>query len=106
MDTELQSLRRKGPSTMARLQELTRVLDRRPGDLMAWRTDRNADHIRHRLAEVETIFGEVDRAVKRLEHLTEQRRECLREMTRQRTLEEEINDVSSGGEIVRIVVCV
>lgn len=58
--------------------------------------DSNGDHIRVRLAEVTTIFGEVDKAAKRLEYLTEQRRECLREMTRQRALEDEINDVSTG----------
>lgn len=60
----------------------------------------HCDHVRVRLNEVQTIYNEVDRAAKRLEQLTEQRRECLREMTRQRALEEEINDVS-GGERAR-----
>lgn len=89
MDAELQGLRRKGPGTISRLQERAKLLDGGAAAL-----DHNGDHIRVRLAEAVTIFGEVDRAAKRLEHLTEQRRECLREMTRQRALEDEINDVS------------
>lgn len=92
MDSELQGLRRKGPATIARLQERAKLLE---GN---YRTcpvaEQNGDHVRVRLAEVVTLFGEVDRAAKRLEHLTEQRRECLREMTRQRALEDDINDVS------------
>lgn len=90
MDIELQSLRRNGPVTIARLQEKAQLLD--GGALNI--ADRNGDHIHVRLAEVMTIFEEVDRAARRLEQLTEQRRECLREMTRQRALEDEINDVS------------
>lgn len=91
MDAELQGLRRKGPGTIARLQERAKLLD---GGVATAALDHNGDHIRVRLAEVTSIFGEVDKAAKRLEHLTEQRRECLREMTRQRALEDEINDVS------------
>ncbi|XP_069967193.1 serine-rich adhesin for platelets-like isoform X1 [Bactrocera oleae] len=45
-----------------------------------------------RLHKVTLLFNEVDRAAKRLEQLTEQRRERLRELTRQRALEDEINE--------------
>ncbi|XP_020714203.1 uncharacterized protein LOC101455976 isoform X3 [Ceratitis capitata] len=48
-----------------------------------------------RLHKVTLLFNEVDRAAKRLEQLTEQRRERLRELTRQRALEDEINEVTS-----------
>lgn len=93
MDSELQGLRRKGPATIARLQERAKLLDGNcPRTCPV--AEQNGDHVRVRLAEVVTLFGEVDRAAKRLEHLTEQRRECLREMTRQRALEDDINDVS------------
>ncbi|XP_065087755.1 uncharacterized protein Pura [Ochlerotatus camptorhynchus] len=51
------------------------------------------DLINARLSEVITIFQEVDRAARKLEQLTEQRRERLREMTRQRALDDEINEV-------------
>lgn len=100
MDAELQSLRRKGPAIIARLQERAAKLMNGGGGAGDKETsgatgDRNGDHVRVRLAEVMTIYGEVDRAAKRLEYLTEQRRECLREMTRQRALEDEINDVSN-----------
>lgn len=94
MDAELQSLRRKGPATIARLQERAAKLMNGDKETSGATGDRNGDHVRVRLAEVMTIYGEVDRAAKRLEYLTEQRRECLREMTRQRALEDEINDVS------------
>lgn len=47
-----------------------------------------------RLNTIVILFNEVDRAAKRLEQLTEQRRERLRELTRQRNLEDEINEVS------------
>lgn len=47
-----------------------------------------------------TIFNEVDRAAKRLEQLTEQHRERLRELTRQRALEDEINEVRETITIV------
>ncbi|XP_062544132.1 uncharacterized protein LOC134211360 [Armigeres subalbatus] len=53
------------------------------------------DLINARLGEVITIFQEVDRAARKLEQLTEQRRERLREMTRQRALDDEINEVIS-----------
>lgn len=101
MDPELQSLRRKGPATIARLQERAKLLDNNTsgGATAAAGGNHNGDHIRVRLAELVTIFGEVDRAAKRLEHLTEQRRECLREMTRQRALEDEINDVSISNSV-------
>ena len=53
----------------------------------------NAD-VAIRLQKVTLLFNEIDRAAKRLEQLTEQRREHLRELTRQRALEDEINEVS------------
>ena len=96
MDPELQSLRRKGPATIARLQERAKVLDR-DGHIYGHQVDehrKKGNHVRVRLTEVVTPFGEVDSAARRLEQLTEQRRESLREMTRQRALEDEINDVS------------
>ncbi|KAG5679443.1 hypothetical protein PVAND_009009 [Polypedilum vanderplanki] len=49
--------------------------------------------VEQRLNGLITVFNEVDRAAKRLEQLTEQHRERLRELTRQRTLEDEINEV-------------
>lgn len=48
-----------------------------------------------RLQKVTLLYNEIDRAAKRLEQLTEQRREHLRELTRQRALEDEMNEVSS-----------
>ncbi|XP_053672805.1 uncharacterized protein LOC128723122 [Anopheles nili] len=57
------------------------------------RIEYESDVIGGRLAEVIAIYGEVDRAVRKLEQLTEQRRERLREMTRQRALDDEINEV-------------
>ena len=50
--------------------------------------------VEQRLSGLITIFNEVDRAARRLEQLTEQHRERLRELTRQRALEDEINEVS------------
>lgn len=49
--------------------------------------------VEQRLNGLITVFNEVDRAAKRLEQLTEQHRERLRELTRQRALEDEINEV-------------
>ncbi|XP_075159405.1 puratrophin-1-like isoform X2 [Haematobia irritans] len=48
-----------------------------------------------RLQKVTLLFNEIDRTTKRLEQLTEQRREHLRDLTRQRALEDEINQVTS-----------
>uniref|UniRef100_A0A182IZX2 DH domain-containing protein n=1 Tax=Anopheles atroparvus TaxID=41427 RepID=A0A182IZX2_ANOAO len=59
------------------------------------RVEQGQDIINARLAEVIAIYGEVDRAARKLEQLTEQRRERLREMTRQRALDDEINEVIS-----------
>lgn len=53
------------------------------------------DYVEARLNEVITVFNEVDRAARRLESLTEQRRERIREMTRQKAVEEEISEVST-----------
>lgn len=53
----------------------------------------NVNFVEHRLNGLITVFNEVDRAARRLEQLTEQHRERLRELTRQRALEDEINEV-------------
>lgn len=112
MDPELQTLRRKGLATIARLQEKVKrigggyksgtVLDSMELQRKSEAASEEGggvrgghDHTNARLNEVISIYNEVDRAAKRLEQLTEQRRECLREMTRQRALEDEINDVSA-----------
>uniref|UniRef100_A0A182MFF3 DH domain-containing protein n=1 Tax=Anopheles culicifacies TaxID=139723 RepID=A0A182MFF3_9DIPT len=121
MDSELQSLRRKGPNTIQRLQDKLTVINNRQtlkqtknlvrafsvdssmrsvngASITAHGADANRaeieqDIINGRLAEVIGIYGEVDRAARKLEQLTEQRRERLREMTRQRALDDEINEV-------------
>lgn len=123
MDSELQSLRRKGPNTIQRLQDKLTVINNRQtlkqtknlvralsvdssvrgsvngGGTNGTESTTNGvggveqDIINGRLAEVIAIYGEVDRAARKLEQLTEQRRERLREMTRQRALDDEINEV-------------
>lgn len=113
MDSELQCLRRKGQVTLTRLQSLAKSISscdnantnqnhhhhhhRRSISIETRRTNATAEnencHVFHRLSEVTAIFGEVDRAAKRLEQLTEQRRERLREITRQKALEEEMREV-------------
>uniref|UniRef100_A0A4Y0BMR3 DH domain-containing protein n=2 Tax=Anopheles funestus TaxID=62324 RepID=A0A4Y0BMR3_ANOFN len=121
MDSELQSLRRKGPNTIQRLQDKLTVINNRQTlkqtknlvrafsvdssmrsvngasitthGAESNRADIEQDIINGRLAEVIGIYGEVDRAARKLEQLTEQRRERLREMTRQRALDDEINEV-------------
>lgn len=109
MDSELQCLRRKGQITLTRLQSLATSIfscDNANGshhrrqhaisiDLKRSNIVENKNcHVIHRLNEVTAIFGEVDRAAKRLEQLTEQRRERLREITRQKAVEEEIKEVN------------
>ncbi|CRL08309.1 CLUMA_CG021360, isoform A [Clunio marinus] len=132
MDTELQSLRRKGPITLARLQDQMKRIRKRSYRVITKNSANerkvfNASNISHfthkqqtnevignackesvkqqsstpneenfveqRLNGLITVFNEVDRAAKRLEQLTEQHRERLRELTRQRALEDEINEV-------------
>lgn len=109
MDSELQCLRRKGQMTITRLQTLAKSVSENDG--RDWEIPRHylakstgcqqhsvqhsCSHVLNRLNEVITIFVEVDRAARRLEQLTEQRRERLREITRQRALEEEIQEVSA-----------
>lgn len=56
-------------------------------------TPSNVNFVEQRLNGLITVFNEVDRAARRLEQLTEQHRERLRELTRQRALEDEINEV-------------
>lgn len=53
----------------------------------------NVNFVEQRLNGLITVFNEVDRAARRLEQLTEQHRERLRELTRQRALEDEISEV-------------
>lgn len=54
---------------------------------------RNENILEQRLNEVTTMFQEVDNAVKRIEQIIEHRKEWLKELTRQRTLQEEIQEV-------------
>lgn len=90
MDSELQCLRRKGQITLTRLQSLAKSIS---SNTDKSKTEYLNCHVVQRLNEVTAIFGEVDRAARRLEELTEQRRERLREITRQKALEEEIKEV-------------
>lgn len=108
MDAELQTLRRKGGAQVAQLQEISKLISRIDTKSMSnqhvgnscssgsssSRSKLSKDVISERLDEVVTIFNEVDRAALRLEQLTEQRRERLREIARQRTLEDEMNEVN------------
>lgn len=108
MDPDLQNLRRKGSAHLVRLAELLvginsadtgdelRSGETQPAHKME--TTADASDVCVRLSEVNHIFEEVDRAARRLEQLTEQRRERLRELTHQRTLEDEINEVSTQPE--------
>uniref|UniRef100_A0A336K1P8 CSON003678 protein n=1 Tax=Culicoides sonorensis TaxID=179676 RepID=A0A336K1P8_CULSO len=121
MDTELQNLRRTGHSTLLRLQERARRINNRltlkdtknnNENVNCEQNEQNAeqtqmdldndlkinnttfqDFAKLRLNELSAVFNEVDRVVKRLEALTDQRRERLRELTRQKEIEEEINEV-------------
>lgn len=107
MDPEIQGLHRRGSTILDDLREKWKTLscqsclDDSVNDTKTQKSDKNKnielpkDYITVRFDEVVTIFNEVDRAVKRLEQLTEQRRERLRELTRQRTLEDEMNEVSN-----------
>lgn len=104
MDSELQCLRRKGQITLTRLQSLAKSIssNEKPTkhyhpntEPIAHKTEYSNHHVSQRLKEVTAIFGEVDRAARRLEQLTEQRRERLREITRQKALEEEMKEVLS-----------
>lgn len=103
MDSELQCLRRKGQITLTRLQSLVKSISSADKTSKMRHSMNHTEpsskseysncHVSHRLNEVTAIFGEVDRAARRLEQLTEQRRERLREITRQKALEEEIKEV-------------
>ncbi|XP_037905346.1 uncharacterized protein LOC119648013 isoform X4 [Hermetia illucens] len=99
MDTDLIYLRKRGASTVSRLQDLAKNLNRtHTKSSLAEDKDQavfeNTDVI-NRIKKVIFLFNEVDRAAKRLEQLTEQRRERLRELTRQKALEDEMNEVSA-----------
>ena len=123
MDPDLQHLRRKGQPQLLRLKEMSKCIsdnnrneainsqqtqqqqlvptsdpsscntNNRSGTISS--NNNCCSDITIRLCEVISIFDEVDRAARRLEQLTEQRRERLRELTRQRALEDEINEVRS-----------
>lgn len=136
MDSELQTLRRTGATTIRRLTDRARRISRyvsqrsvnpnttnhvlpdatehiivasssssssgsnsRPNNKNSCSSDKQSpfeapDYIEGRLNEVIVVFNEVDRAARRLESLTEQRRERIREITRQKAVEEEISEVS------------
>lgn len=68
----------------------------RNGNLCAQQQSNEESFVEQRLNGLITVFNEVDRAAKRLEQLTEQHRERLRELTRQRALEDEIIEVRLG----------
>ncbi|GAB0100254.1 pleckstrin homology domain-containing family G member 4B isoform X5 [Sergentomyia squamirostris] len=94
MDPELQNLRRKGPGILSRLQEqVQRITGFQLSDEGAEIEADSFSYMTMRLREVMIVFQEVDRAALRLEQMTEQRRDRLREMTRQRALEDEIIEV-------------
>lgn len=137
MDTDLQNLRRRGPITLAKLQDhIKRIRSFHVTSLKAKNSENekkaldklnssfnnvfqsNSHNVKslnfndalcaesmkplstsvesfseQRLNALITVFNEVDRAAKRLEQLTEQHRERLRVLTRQRALEDEINEV-------------
>lgn len=109
MDPDLQNLRRKGQGNLARLKGIAMCIadtdqhnlpegsENATPRIIAGEIDDivGSVDVAFRLGEVITIFDEVDRAARRLEQLTEQRRERLRELTRQRALEDEINEVST-----------
>lgn len=109
MDPDLQNLRRKGQVNLTRLKEIAMCIADNGHPKLPEGGENASPRIATseieeivgsvdvsvRLAEVITIFDEVDRAARRLEQLTEQRRERLRELTRQRALEDEINEVSA-----------
>lgn len=97
MDSELQCLRRKGQITLTRLQSLAKSIS---SNTDKSKTEYLNCHVVQRLNEVTAIFGEVDRAARRLEELTEQRRERLREITRQKALEEEIKEVKKNRDFI------
>lgn len=114
MDSDLHNLRKNGPNSVTRLNELSKSITATSatssssliGDAAA--ASAGADVVASpsssstyaendvvaRLNTIVILFNEVDRAAKRLEQLTDQRRERLRELTRQRNLEDEINEVS------------
>lgn len=53
----------------------------------------------------ERLFSEVDRAAKRLEELSDKRRERLREIARMRALEDETSQVSLQLHLSRLYSC-
>ncbi|XP_046674250.1 puratrophin-1-like isoform X2 [Homalodisca vitripennis] len=79
-DSELQRLRRDGHTTLAALE-----------DRAQWLPD-NED-VRLGVERAERLFSEVDRAAKRLEELSDKRRERLRDLSRMRALEDETSQV-------------
>ncbi|KAL5293349.1 PLEKHG4 family protein [Megaselia abdita] len=115
MDSDLHNLRKNGPNSVTRLNELSKSITTTAtssssisGDATVTTTATTTstaaatatsatyseNDVIARLNTIVILFNEVDRAAKRLEQLTEQRRERLRELTRQRNLEDEINEVT------------
>lgn len=112
MDSELQCLRRKGQITLTRLQSLAKsissndkysTIHNTTTESTSFTAEYSNRHVSQRLKEVTAIFGEVDRAARRLEQLTEQRRERLREITRQKALEEEMKEVNLRANFLNLL---
>ncbi|RZF45669.1 hypothetical protein LSTR_LSTR010392 [Laodelphax striatellus] len=81
-DADLQSLRRDAPATLKQLR-----------DTALWLP--HSEDVRLWVERAEKLYKEVDRAVQRLEALSEKRREKLRELARMRALEDETSEVLS-----------
>ncbi|XP_054273864.1 pleckstrin homology domain-containing family G member 4B-like isoform X2 [Macrosteles quadrilineatus] len=81
-DNELQRLRRDGQTTLAALE-----------DRAQWLPD--SEDVRLGVERAERLFSEVDRAAKRLDELSDKRREKLRELVKMRALEDETSQVLS-----------
>jgi hypothetical protein len=102
-DSETQILRSKGPKILTQLRNLyTSVNDAKSKtSRFAGNSKKSNDHglqklniLEQRLSEVETLFQEVENAAKVLEQIFENRKEHLKDLTRQRTLQDEIQEVS------------
>ncbi|XP_039287246.1 LOW QUALITY PROTEIN: uncharacterized protein LOC111057901 [Nilaparvata lugens] len=81
-DPELHALRREAPAILKSLRETALWLP-------------HSEDVRLWVEKAEKLYKEVDRAVQRLEALSEKRREKLRELARMRALEDETSEVLS-----------
>lgn len=114
MDAELQHLRRRAPNALVQLQEHVKRIRKRTYRRTKTSGDEHKANaclepaasvesfVEQRLNGLITVFSEIERAAKRLEQLTEQHRERLRELARQRAFEDEINEVRLRGTIKRV----